>query len=163
MSVEKRQSLVAVFFGLSLVAVLSVVPAAAQDTTPSDDEVNSIARQLYCPVCENVPLDVCPTAACEQWRQVIRDKLSQGWSEEEVKAYFVAQYGDRVSATPPASGFNWLVYVLPPLVFLIGAAVLLRLFQAWRKPAQASRLAQEPGEEDPYVARLEEELRRFDA
>ena len=33
---------------------------SAQQPTPSDDEVNAIARQLYCPVCENTPLDVCP-------------------------------------------------------------------------------------------------------
>ncbi len=153
----------AILFGLMLVAALSTAPAAAQGSPPTDDEVNAIAKQLYCPVCENIPLDVCGTTACEQWRQVIRDKLSQGWSEDEIKAYFVAQYGDRVSATPPASGFNWLVYVLPPLAFLVGVGVLARLFQAWRKPAQPPQLPEEPVDDDPYVSRLEEQLREFDA
>ena len=47
----------------------------AQDTFPTDDDVNKIARQLYCPVCESTPLDVCPTEACRQWRDVIRTML----------------------------------------------------------------------------------------
>ncbi len=41
-----------------------VAPALAQGQPPTDDEVNRIAKQLYCPVCENTPLDVCPTQAC---------------------------------------------------------------------------------------------------
>src|SRR5687768_4143054 len=32
----------------------------AQGSAPTDDDVNRVARQLYCPVCESTPLDVCP-------------------------------------------------------------------------------------------------------
>ena len=53
--------------------------ALAQERAVTDDQVNAIAQQLYCPVCENVPLDVCPTAACAQWRATIREKLEAGW------------------------------------------------------------------------------------
>ena len=86
---------------------------ASQPPQPSDDQVNAIARQLYCPVCENIPLDVCPTQACMQWRELIREKLSAGWTEQQIKDYFVQQYGDRVLATPPPRGLNWLAYILP--------------------------------------------------
>ena len=63
----KRLKMLLPFF---LVLAFSVVPFAvsyAQDTSPvTDDEVNALAQELYCPVCENVPLDVCPTRACAQ-------------------------------------------------------------------------------------------------
>ncbi len=152
--------------GLLAVLLLAAAGTAqAQDQLPSDDEVNRIAKQLYCPVCENVPLDVCPTQACAQWRETIRQQLAQGWSEEQIKQYFVDQYGARVLATPPPTGFNRLVYVLPPVAFLAGAYLLLRAFQSWRRPvaaagAQAADEAAPPA--DPYVARLEEELRRME-
>jgi cytochrome c-type biogenesis protein CcmH len=136
--------------------------AAAQGTTPTDDEVNAIAKQLYCPVCENIPLDVCPTQACAQWRDTIRLKLSEGWSEQQIKDYFVEQYGARVLATPPAEGLNWLVYVLPPAAFLAGAFLLFRALRSWRQAAAANPampVAPAPSD-DPYVRRLEEELRR---
>ena len=146
-------------------SVLAVGVVQAQEQVPegpTDDQVNAVAKQLYCPVCENIPLDVCPTKACEQWREVIRAKLSEGWTEEQIKGYFIEQYGDRVSATPPATGFNWMVYVIPPVVILLGAYILLRAFGRWRRPPSVTSPATELPSEDRYVAQLEEELRRLD-
>lgn len=145
---------------LALTLLLRAQPARAQAPTPSDDQVNVIARQLYCPVCENVPLDVCPTQACAQWRETIREKLSQGWSESQIKQYFVDQYGDRVLATPPATGLNWLVYLLPPIAFLAGAFILFRAIRSWRRPVVRATPPSVNAGSDPYVARVEEELRR---
>lgn len=150
----------------SLIAILVLTPAVAlaQEPTPSDDEVNAIARELYCPVCENIPLDACRTAACEQWRDVIRDKLSQGWSEAEIKNYFVEQYGDRVLAEPPRRGFNWLVYVVPPAAFLAGAYLLYRGFLTWREagkiPSQPEGNDHGSDVDEEYLSRVEEELRK---
>jgi cytochrome c-type biogenesis protein CcmH len=140
--------------------VAATGPVAAQEPTPSDDEVNAIARGLYCPVCENVPLDVCPTQACEQWRATIREKLTLGWTEDEIKAYFVAQYGDRVLASPPARGFNWLVYVLPPLVILAAGVFLWQTMRRWRVSVAEPEASTDAPDQDPYVQRMEEELRR---
>src|SRR5260221_4555564 len=57
---------------LLLVVVLAAGTAAAQDATPpgpvTDNDVNRVARQRYCPVRANIPVDVCPTQACAQWR-----------------------------------------------------------------------------------------------
>jgi cytochrome c-type biogenesis protein CcmH len=146
-----------------LVLVLAVAgTVAAQEPEPSDDEVNAIAKQLYCPVCENIPLDVCPTQACEQWRGTIRDKLALGWNETQIKQYFADQYGDRVLATPPAKGLNWIIYVLPPAAILLGAVFLVRAFRSWTRVEEVeTKVSMERGQpRDPYVERLEEELRR---
>jgi len=74
------------------------------------------------------------------------------------------QYGDRVLAAPPARGLNWLVYIIPPLVFLGGAFFLYRGLKAWKQlgveeidPAETEP---NPEIEDEYIARLEEELKK---
>ncbi len=150
---------------LLIVLAFGAVTARAQSGTPhvpTDDEVNAVASQLYCPVCENIPLDVCGTQACAQWRDLIREQLSQGWTPDEIKAYFAEQYGDRVLAEPPRRGLNWLVYILPPLLILAGVFVLLRAMRSW-KAAGAQELentAALPSMDDEYAARLEEELKR---
>ncbi len=152
-----------------LAAGLLFQRALAQNPTPTDDQVNRIAHQLYCPVCENTPLDVCPTEACRQWRDLIRQQLSQGWTEDQIKQYFVTQYGARVLAEPPAAGINWLIYVLPPVIILAGAFILFRAMRSWVKlshapadagasPSVSTDRAAPPGDE--YVARLEEELKK---
>jgi cytochrome c-type biogenesis protein CcmH len=152
--------------GLTLLVGSIFGPAFAQGSEPTDDEVNAIARQLYCPVCENIPLDACGTVACEQWRGIIREKLAEGWSEDQIKDYFVAQYGDRVLAEPPTRGFNWLAYLIPFLV-LVGGLILLGLgFRKWKQeqPVRAtsrpSKKASSPPKPDQeYLQRIEQELK----
>ena len=160
----------AVLFGLALF-LLSSSPARAQTPQPvqpgaaasiSDDQVNSVAHQLYCPVCENIPLDVCPTQACAQWRELIRTKLSQGWSPQKIRDYFVQQYGDRVLSTPPQRGLNLLVYILPPVFFLLGAFILFRVLRSMRSRSMVVAPLSDPpspASDDPYRHRLEEELK----
>ena len=135
--------------------------AFAQGTTPTDDDVNQVAKQLYCPVCESTPLDVCPTEACRQWREVIRTMLADGKSEAEIKQHFVTQYGVRVLNVPPNP---WLTYFVPGVVILLGALLLARGFQLWRKPlaTEATAVKQEaqPVQQDEYLAKMEDELRK---
>ena len=160
--VMKRSSSV-ILLTLTLTFLLAnVVLAQGEDPRlPTDDEVNAIAKQLYCPVCENIPLDVCGTQACAQWRELIREKLSLGWNEAQIKGYFVEQYGDRVLATPPARGLNWLVYIVPPLAILLGIYILYQAFRALQRPAlpEATQdVTPTRPPDDEYVTRLEEEL-----
>ena len=153
----------AIFILVMLVLSLAGEARAQQEQPlPSDDEVNAIAKQLYCPVCENIPLDVCPTQACAQWRELIREKLADGWGEQQIKDYFVEQYGERVLGAPPARGINWLAYLIPPLVILGGAIILVRALRSWKTatPSNSPELQTPEPPSDEYVMRLEEELRK---
>lgn len=150
------------FYVLLLTLVIAaswVRSASAQGPTPTDDEVNRIAKQLYCPVCESTPLDVCPTEACRQWRDLIRSMLTEGKSEEEIKQYFVLQYGARVLDEPPN---RLLTYLVPAVAILLGALMLLRGFQMWMKPSitEADEEPEAEPDQDPYIAKLEEELKK---
>lgn len=161
----KSRSILLIFL-VSLAAALllsSNVFAQVPKPTPSDDQVNTVAKGLYCPVCENIPLDVCPTQACAQWRDLIRQKLSIGWSKDQIKQYFKAQYGDRVLAEPPTEGLNLMVYILPPIFFLVGVYLVYRVI-ANRRPApstppSSAAVPSKPAN-DPYLKRLEEELKK---
>lgn len=161
-------ALVAAAFVAVLLAIRPTVALAQAPNprpTPSDDQVNAVAHQLYCPVCENIPLDVCPTQACAQWRDLIRQMLAAGKTDQEIKDYFAVQYGERVLAVPPQRGLNWLVYILPVAMFLAGGGLLFFVLRGMRsrsaRPERSSSAAP-PGEEpvDEYVMRLEEELRK---
>jgi cytochrome c-type biogenesis protein CcmH len=159
MKILNRSIVLSLWIALLLSAAAAGAALAQRPVT--DDEVNAVAKQLYCPVCENIPLDVCPTQACAQWRDLIREKLSAGETEAAIKEYFVLHYGDRVLATPPARGLHWLVYLLPPASIAVGAIVLFRAFNSWKRPlpdAPAEKILE--AEPDEYIQRLEEELRK---
>jgi len=148
---------------VAILFALFASPAHAQESTPiiPDDAVNAIAKDMFCPVCESVPLDVCPTQACAQWRELIRQRLAQGWTEQQIKDYFVQQYGDRVLAEPPRTGLNWLVYIIPPLFVLAGALIVMSVLRTWKaQTVQAALTNAPPTIDDDYVRRLEEELKQ---
>jgi cytochrome c-type biogenesis protein CcmH len=157
-----------VVFTLFLAALWAGSAAAQDANPPTDDEVNAIAKGLFCPVCENTPLDVCPTEACKQWRDLIRLKLSEGWTEAQIKQYFVDQYGARVLAEPPRQGWYWLIYIVPVVLLLAGVYILARAYQSMRAPVSAEIAPLETARQAPvsqadeYLRRVEEELKKRD-
>ncbi len=152
---------------ITILASLIVVSVAfAQDDQPSqptDNDVNRIARNLYCPVCPNTPLDVCETKACEDWRAQIRDQLAEGWTDQQIIDYFVAQYGERVLAEPQRKGFTSLVWFLPLIVILLGLGIVYEILKNWMKqkpvPAVSTPLSQIP---DEILKKIECEIREMD-
>jgi cytochrome c-type biogenesis protein CcmH len=157
---------------LLLIALTSV--ALAQSGTPpaptpparqpvTADDVNRIAKQMYCPVCENEPLDACRTAACQQWRAQIGQMLSEGQGEQQIKDYFVVHYGVRVLAQPPAQGTSLLLYVLPILGLIVGVVIVVWLLRRLRaRGAAASGAADAPTTPgDEYIDRVERDLKNY--
>ncbi len=155
---------------LSVLAIVAFVTALmfnppntlAQDgvRVPTDDEVNAIAKKLYCPVCPNTPLDVCETLACQEWRAQIRDQLAAGWSEEQIIDYFVEQYGTRVLAEPQRQGFSALAWVFPLLAVLIGLAIVVQVLRTWRARRVVEAIPPPASVDVPpeVVAQVEKEL-----
>jgi cytochrome c-type biogenesis protein CcmH len=104
----------------------------AQTQAVTDDEVNEVAKDLYCPVCESTPLDVCPTQACADWREVIREKLGQGQTPEEIRDYFALQYGPRALAEPAREGFSLAVWIIPIAAIILGGFLFTRYLRGIR-------------------------------
>lgn len=148
---------------LVLAGLFTAIANAQQEV--SDDEVNAVAKKLYCPVCENTPLDVCPTQACKDWRELIRQQLSQGWTEQQVLEYFAATYGPQVLAQPPITGFFVLVWILPILALTGGGIFLWRLVRRWQnsprpvvEEVEIEKTSSAVGIHPEILARIEHEL-----
>jgi cytochrome c-type biogenesis protein CcmH len=146
---------------------LFVIPTYAQDTTVTDDDVNAIAKGMYCPVCENIPLDVCPTAACAQWRGEIRTQLEAGRTPEQIIQDFVQRFGERVIGTPQDPTLRALSLATPWLIGIAALVVAGLTLARWRSgrdtgvqwvasgtPAPTSELLSD----EDYRARLERDL-----
>lgn len=162
-----RQTLPIILLGIAIIlAMVAGLLFRGEKTTEFaslslDDQVNQVAGQLYCPVCANTPLDACGTEACIRWREIIREQLVAGHTEQEIYDYFVAEYGERVLASPPVTQRNLLFWVLPVVIFAILVAALVLMFL--RQPVSPQlALAEDdepPGDDDdPYRAQLERDL-----
>lgn len=149
---------------LVLAFALTGIAAAQGDPKKiTDDEVNAVARKLYCPVCENIPLDTCGTTACAQWREEIRIQLSEGYTDQDVVDNFVERFGERVVGTPQDPALRALSLAIPIGVSALALIGAILIFLSWRgelirgKKAQTAA-ADAPTPADSYRARIEADL-----
>jgi cytochrome c-type biogenesis protein CcmH len=158
----KRKLLLTLIVALASLLIVSV--AYAQDDQPgrpTDNDVNRVASSSTASLPQYTL--VLQTKACEDWRAQIRDQLSEGWTDQQVIDYFVAQYGERVLAEPQRKGFTSLVWFLPMIVALIGLWIVYEILKNWRKQKPVV-IATKPLPEIPeaVLKKIERELQEMD-
>jgi cytochrome c-type biogenesis protein CcmH len=153
-----------------LVCLMTMVSLSAAETAPKWQD---IASELMSPACPGRTLISCTSGQAEQWRELIRQKLAQGETKEQIIQYFVGIRGEEILAAPPKRGFALTAWLLPVLVIINGTGLILVLTYRWtrKRPSRGASdadLARPPTPQshvsaDPYRARLQQELKDFTA
>ena len=130
-----------------------------------------VAGELMSPACPGRTLLNCTSSQAEQWRELIRQKLAQGESKEQILQYFVDISGESILAVPPKKGFALTAWLLPLFVMMNGVGLIVVLTYRWaqRRPraddsnltlSNVSAPSSQPSS-DPYLDRLRRELKDF--
>jgi len=150
----KRKILKTLLFSFFL---LSSFFAISQETQ-LEQQVFEIGRDLRCPVCTSESVADSNAEIAIQMREIIQEKLLEGQTEAEIKAFFQASYGDWILLEPPKRGIHLFVWLLPSIAVAIGIVVLLLLFKRW---TAATQIPVEADEQD--IARVRAALQQDDA
>ncbi len=121
---------------LTVVWITTFVIAAQPQTL--DQRTHEVATQLRCPTCNGETVADASTPVANQMRQVIREKLAAGESEQQVIADFRASYGDTILASPPPSGFALFIWIGPWVMLLAGIAVVALAGREWRTSVRSA-------------------------
>lgn len=129
----------------------------------SKASLTALEMQFMCTSCHE-PLGMVNSPQAQSEKQYLGSLVDQGLSARQIQRQMVAQYGVSVLAKPPAHGFNLTVYVLPPVILLLGIGGLLYTLPKWR--ARSRRAAVEQPESAPPLdksdaERLDDDLARF--
>jgi cytochrome c-type biogenesis protein CcmH len=120
---------------------------------------------LIAPCCFSQQVSVHLSPAADEVRQDIRKRLAAGETRDQILDAYVAQYGNRILAEPPAEGMTRVLYLLPPLVLVLTAALIVvvvrRFTGSQAAQAQAAYSTPVPAA-DRYSAELDDELRDLD-
>jgi cytochrome c-type biogenesis protein CcmH len=146
---EGRPSSFAALFVLLLTLLLSPLPALAvnPDEILSDPRLEERARdlsaQLRCMVCQNQSIDDSNAELARDLRILVRERLVDGDSDEEVIDYVVSRYGEFVLLKPRLSARTVLLWGAPAVLLLIGGLVLLLMARGRLQPRQPPVLTPE--------------------
>jgi cytochrome c-type biogenesis protein CcmH len=123
--IRRGHLLFAVLFFL-LFASLAIPGAVvfAQEAPDLEEQAKALDKALICPVCPGETLNQSQTTLAKQMSAIIRERLVDGESSQEILDYFVSVYGDSVLAEPPKSGFSLTVWLVPPVAVAGGAVVV---------------------------------------
>lgn len=143
-------------------ALLSATPVLADGPTVSD-----VAGELVCQCGCTLILSNCNHAECGvgvPMTALIKQKLAQGESKEQIIDYFVAQYGEKVLASPLKKGFNLVAWLLPFAAMLAGGVVIYLALKTWVRRGsryQADATDETEEEDEAYRQQVDKELDEF--
>ena len=135
------------FRRIAVLVVVCVLPtgavmAASQiDTFSFTDEVQerryrALIEEFRCPKCLNTNLAGSDAPIAQDLRKVVyRLVVTQGMSDQEVRDYLQARYGDFVLYDPPFNAKTWYIWLVPIALGMLALFVLLRLVRGARSSA----------------------------
>ena len=116
-------------------AAFAVEPSEMLKDPALEARARAISRELRCLVCQNQSIDESNADLAHDLRVIVRERLTAGDSDEQVKAYLVARYGDFVLLDPPFKAKTLLLWCGPAVLLLLGAGGIYVLLR--RRPAGA--------------------------
>lgn len=134
------------------------VGAEVVDEAEIDIRTREISKTLRCAVCQTESIWESNAELARQMRQVVRDRIAEGQSNQEILDYFHSRYGDYILLEPRKTGLNWVIWGGPFLLLGIGAVVLYRTVSRWVAQSPPSTEEIPPLDEESRQ-RIERELR----
>lgn len=113
------------------VTVLSVAAFGGRSAPTAQERVSSISRTVKCPVCAGESVAESNAPASVEIRRQIAEQVQQGQSDDQIRSFYAAKYGQAILLTPSASGLNLVVWILPVVALAVAIAALAIVFRRW--------------------------------
>jgi len=119
---------------IALISLLASITAHAIDTTTLPDPAlqarySTLTHELRCMQCQNQSIADSPVGLASDLRGEVRDMLLAGKSDEQIRDFMVARYGEFILFRPRFSPRNAWLWILPAALLALGAAVAVRVLR----------------------------------
>ena len=113
-----------------------------------------LSKDLRCPTCQGLSVWESDANFSNQIKDMIKIKINDGLTEEQIREFFTARFGPWILREPPIEGFNAVAWWLP-LSLMFGGPVILWVC-VWRRrrliPSHGVRTA------DDLIKQMHDEL-----
>ena len=110
------------------IAIISLVISGCfskVEVPEQDRRIQELNKVLMCPVCPGESLDQSQNELASQMREIVKEKIDDGWTDEQIKDYFVERYGPRVVMNPPFGGFAITAWIIPPIMLVCAFVIFV--------------------------------------
>ena len=148
---------------LSHMALAFLLAMAGPDPATLEKQARSIETMLMAPCCWAQQVSAHQSPAADEIKLAVRRLLADGKTQQQILDHYVAEYGDRILAEPPARGFSAALYVAP-WIFLAGSiGLVVVVVRKLRVPSAATERDAVPvAANHDESERIDEALRNLD-
>ncbi len=118
--------------GIAAVLAFSAAPQLSNPEsillTPAEQaRANELARHLRCATCQGMSILDSPSSMARSQLTLVKQMVLEGKSDQEIRDFFEARYGEWALLEPRAEGSTWFVWLGPGLAFLVGLGIVFRM------------------------------------
>ncbi len=150
-----KAGLLSLMLATMALPALAVQPDEVLDDPVLEDRARDLSKGLRCLVCQNESIDESNADLARELRLVVRERLVEGDSDEQVLNYLVERYGEFVLLRPRVDGWNIVLWLSGPALFLLALGVGVTYVRGRSRAAAPG----EAGLSDEEQARLNEILK----
>ncbi len=103
-------------------AAWAVEPGEILDDPAMESRARDISKGLRCLICRNESIDESDADLARDLRLLVRERIFEGDSDEDVVAFVVERYGEFVLLSPRREGINLVLWAAAPILLLAGLA-----------------------------------------
>ena len=115
-----------IFFISSNKNAISVEPAEMLNNPQLEERARKISKLLRCVVCQNESIDDSSAVIASDMRKMVRRKIIEGQTDSQIISYMQQRYGDFVLLKPKFSFNNFVLWLSPLLILIIGLSIFFR-------------------------------------
>ena len=127
-----------------------LLPLSAQAVEPDEmladpvleERARVISKDLRCVVCQNQDIDSSNAGVARDLRLLVRERLLEGDSNNQVMAYIQARYGDYVLLKPPFKPSTYALWGTPIALTLIALLFGLNIVMRGRRKSALPELTE---------------------
>ena len=111
---------------IKLIKIFLLLYLLQNNVIAEDPRAIELFKEVRCLVCQGQTIHESNAELAEDIKKLIREKISQGETDRQIKEYLVEKYGDWILMTPPFNSHTYVLWSFPFLIMIIGAFAIYR-------------------------------------
>ncbi|MDF2366381.1 cytochrome c-type biogenesis protein [Sneathiella sp.] len=124
------------------------------DDPAQEARAREISGEIRCLVCQNQSILDSNADLAKDLRQIVRERISLGDTDDQVRSYLVERYGDWVLLNPPFKMTTLFLWLGPAAIFLFGAFAMIVFLRNRSRSVEGESTARLSAKEEVEIEQL---------